>query len=131
MAEETTVPDQKSIRFVQAVTVEDGDGKIIEAHTEGEEVTLSTPSADHWLRRGKALEVGNEPPPPEPEKPEATVDELLAVIEQVDEDDEDKWTKNKGPTTSALSDLLDSRPVTAEARDIAWFKFQEAKKPAG
>lgn len=44
------------VRFLETVVVNDHDNQPVEGYTEGEVVDLPVPSAQRWIRRGKAVE---------------------------------------------------------------------------
>ncbi|MDF1622521.1 MAG: hypothetical protein P1V33_03505 [Pseudohongiella nitratireducens] len=57
-------------------------------------------------------------------KDQSAIDSIVQAIDQVDPNDTELWTKNKGPKVSAIEALL-GKPITEAERDTAWQQYSE------
>ena len=73
------IPIRKKIMFLEECEPKDGSGVVYE---KGDVKTLPAPSANHWIKRGKAIEYDGrkKPEPKKVEKPEPPKDRVLKAM---------------------------------------------------
>lgn len=106
----------RKIKFTQDCAPKDDSGILYETDQVEE---MNDASAEHWVRRGKAVYVDDEDG-----NGQSELDDIIAAIQGFDEDDKDLWTNGGKPKTEAIAAAL-GRDVTAKQRDAALVKLAE------
>lgn len=111
--------DEIEITFLanHKVPEPDGDGP---EYKKGQKVKMNQASADHFIRRGLALESGKVPKDSKIDDRESDIIEAIGMLK---EGKKEHWTQGGKPEVKALEEIL-GHDITAKERDEAFDKFQ-------